>query len=294
MLNRDGVVQVNVGSPDVSGTATTFALIAAEAFGVAPEKVRVVVSDTQTAPYAGFSAGSKVTYTTGAAVLTAAKEARQQALAIAAEEFEAAVEDLEIVDGSVQVRGVPSKAIRLSELAKKTMEFGGEYAPVFAHGRNAITTQAPGFSAQLAEVSVDKETGEVRLHRLVVAQDVGKAINPMAVEGQMTGGATQGVGWALYEKMDYDDQGQLLSGSWMDYAVPGFLQAAPVIETLIVEVPSDHGPFGARGAGEPPVVPTAAAIANAIADATGVRMTDLPMTARNVYRALHEANGGGD
>lgn len=288
-LNRDGIVQVNVGSVDVSGTTTSFMMLAAEAFGVTADKVRVVFNDTQTAPYAGMSAGSKVTYTTGAAVVLAAKEARQQALAIAAEEFEAAVEDLEIVDGKIQVKGVPNKAIALNKIAEETMKFDGKYPPVFAHGRNAITTQAPGFSAQLAEVSVDQETGEVKLHRLVVAQDVGRAINPLAVEGQMMGGSTQGVGWALYEKMDYDENGQLLSGSWMDYAVPDITQAAPIIETVIVEVPSDFGPFGARGVGEPPVVPTAAAIANAIADATGVRMTELPMTARVVLERLEAA-----
>ncbi len=285
-LNRDGLLHVHVGSVDLHGTATSMMLMAAEAFGVAPEKVRVIFSDTETAPYSGASAGSKVTYTTGAAVVLAAREARQQALAIAADELEAAVEDLEIVDGRVQVRGAPGKAIPLSQIASKSMRFGGKYAPVFAQGRLAQTESAPAFNAQLAEVEVDRDTGEVRLHRLVVVQDVGRAINPLTIQGQMMGGAMQGVGWALYEKMAYDSQGQLLTGSWMDYAVPGIAHAAPVIETVIVEVPSENGPFGARGVGEAPVVPTAAAIANAIADATGVRLTDLPMRAPDVLEAM--------
>jgi len=119
-----------------------------------------------------------------------------------------------------------------------------------------------------------------------MAQDVGQAINPLAIEGQMMGGAVQGVGWALYEKMNYDPQGQLLTGSWLDYAVPSITQTAPLMETVIVEVPSEHGPFGARGVGEAPVVSTAAAIANAIADAAGVRLTDLPMSAPSVLAAL--------
>ena len=289
-LNRDGLLQIQVGSADLHGTATSMALMAAEVFGVTPDQVRISVGDTGTAPYSGASAGSKVTYTTGAAVVLAAREARQQVLAIAAEELEAAVEDLEITeDGKVQVRGVPSKAIPLRDLADKTMQFDGHYAPVFAHGRIAQTATAPAFNAQLAEVEVDPETGVVHLHRLVVVQDVGRAINPLAIEGQLMGGATQGIGWALYEKMDYDAQGQLLTGSWMDYAIPDITETAATIETVIVEVPSENGPFGARGVGEPPVVPTAAAIANAIADATGVRLTDLPMTAPRIWATLRQA-----
>lgn len=287
-LHRDGVLQINVGSVDLNGTTTGFALLAAEVFGISPEQVRVVFSGTETAPYSGASGGSKVTYTTGAAVVQAAREAKQQVLAIAAEDLEAAIEDLEIVDGTVRVRGAPSRAVKLSRIAKKTMQFGGRYPPVFAQGRAAQTENAPGFSAQLAEVEVDRETGEVRLHRLVVAQDVGRAINPLAVEGQMAGGAVQGIGWALFEKMEYDAQGQLLTGTWMDYAVPNAIRI-PAAETVIVEVPSERGPFGARGVGEPPVVPTAAAIANAIADAIGARLKDLPMTAPRVLAALRRA-----
>jgi CO/xanthine dehydrogenase Mo-binding subunit len=119
-----------------------------------------------------------------------------------------------------------------------------------------------------------------------VVQDVGRAINPPAAEGQMMGGATQGLGWALLEHMAYDDQGQLLSASWMDYAVPHITQGALKLETVLVQVPTAHGPFGARGVGEPPVIATAAAVANAIADATGVRLTELPMTPPRVLAAL--------
>jgi CO/xanthine dehydrogenase Mo-binding subunit len=285
-LNRDGTVHIHVGSADLTGTTTGFALLAAETFGVDPDRIRVITSDTDTAPYAGGSGGSKVTYTTGAAVMRAAAEARQQTLAIAAEEFEASADDLEIVDGKVQVKGSPNKTLELREIASKAMRFGGKYMPVFAQGRTAITDQSPAFSAQLAEVEVDEETGEVHLHKLIVAQDVGRAINPMAVEGQMMGGATQGIGWALYEHMEYDDQGQLLSGSWMDYAVPDFTQSAPHLEAVIVENPSEAGPYGVRGVGEPPVIPTPAAIVNAVAHATGVRMSDIPLTPPKVLAAL--------
>ncbi len=286
-LNRDGVLQVQIGTADLSGTPTSFALLAAEAYGIDPEQVRFVYSDTDSAPYGGGVGGSKTMYTLGSAVIRAAEDARRQTLAIAAEEFEVSAEDLEIVDGRVQVRGFPDRSIGLGALAAKTMTFGGRYEPVYGNGRQAITDRAPSFSAQVAEVEVDEETGEVNLVNLAVLQDVGCAINPLAVEGQMQGGAVQGVGWALYEEMRYDDSGQLLTGSWMDYVMPDAMQAAP-IQTQIIEVPSESGPFGARGVGEPPVIPTVAAIANAVADATGVRMTQTPMTAPRVLQALSQ------
>ena len=286
-LNRDGVLQVQIGTADLAGTPTTFALLAAEAFGIDPENVRFVYSDTDSAPYGGGVGGSKTTYTLGNAVIRAAAEARKQTLAIAAEEFEVSAEDLEIIDGRVQVRGFPDRSISLGDIAGKTMTFGGRYEPVHGNGRQAVTDRAPSFSAQIAEVEVDEETGEVNLLNLAVMQDVGRALNPLAVEGQMQGGAIQGVGWALYEEMRYDDDGQLLSGSWMDYAMPDAVQAAPV-ETQILEVPSESGPYGARGVGEPPVIATIAAIANAVAHATGVRLSQTPMTAPRVLAALDD------
>ena len=166
------------------------------------------------------------------------------------------------------------------------MQFGGTLPPIIGHGRNAVTSRSPGFSAQLAEVSVDKETGAVKIHNLVIAQDVGRALNPLVVEGQMMGGAMQGVGWGLYESLVYDASGQPLTASWMDYNVPNFTQAVESMETILVEVPSEFGPYGAKGVGEPPVTPTAAAIGNAIKDAVGVRMTQLPMSAQRVRAAL--------
>ena len=284
-LNRDGVLQLQIGSADLSGTPTAFALLAAEVYGLDPEQLRFVYSDTDSSPYAGGVGGSKTLYTLGNAVIRAAQEARRQTLAIAAEEFEVSAEDLEIIDGKVQVKGFPDRSLSLGEIAGKSMNFDGKYEPVHSSGRQAVTDRAPSFSAQIAEVEVDEETGEVNVVNLAVVQEVGRAINPMAVEGQMQGGATQGIGWALYEEMRYDDDGQLLSGSWMDYAMPDAMQAAP-IQTEILEIPSISGPFGARGVGEPPVIPTVAAIANAVAHATGVRLTQTPMTAPRVLTAL--------
>jgi CO/xanthine dehydrogenase Mo-binding subunit len=270
----------------MSGTNTGFALIAAEAFGISPDKVRIITGDTTGAVYAGAAGGSKVTYTVGPAVIRAAEEARTHTLAIAAELMEADPADLEIVDGRVQVKGVPDSGIPLGEIASKTMQFGGKYAPVFGHGRHVETGRSPGFCAQVAEVEVDQETGDVRVHKLVIVQDVGRAINPATVEGQMMGGAMQGLGWALYEKTEYDEYGQLLTASWMDYTVPHIGQGALEMETIIVEVPTELGPFGARGVGEPPIIPTAGAVGNAIAHATGARLTELPMTPPRILATL--------
>jgi CO/xanthine dehydrogenase Mo-binding subunit len=284
-LNRDGKLQLNVGIADVSGVGTAFALLAAETFGVAPEDVQVIITDTASGALSGMAAGSMTTLNTGAAVIQAAADAKQQVLEIAAHEFEAAIEDIDIVNGSVQVRGVPDKALPLSKIASKTL--GSPYAPVLGRGRTISSGEsAPVVCGQLAEIEVDPETGAVRVLQLVMVQDAGVAVNPASVRGQMAGGAVQGLGWALYEQLLYEENGQLLTGSWMDYAMPHSTQTAPHIETIIVEVPAANSTLGVRGVGEPPVIPTAAAVANAIAHISGVRLTELPMTPVRVYAAL--------
>jgi CO/xanthine dehydrogenase Mo-binding subunit len=284
-MNRDGSLSVIVGTVDMSGTNTALAQIAAEAFGMPVERVQVINADTEAAPYAGSSGGSKITYTVGAAVERAARDARRQLLAMAATHLEAAAEDLELVDQRIRVRGVPDRSVSVTELARASMQFGGKYEPVFGRGQSATIARSPAFAAHLAEVEVDVETGHVRVVSHVVAQDVGRALNPAAIEGQIQGAVAQGVGWALLERMVYDERGQLLSATLMDYALPAADQAPPV-GTALVEVPSDAGPFGAKGVGEPPVVAAPAAIANAIAEATGRRFTELPITSEAIVQAL--------
>ncbi len=289
--NTDGTFQVVVGAVDITGVATSLRLIAAEILGVDPDLVRVVTADTDHAPYAGMSGGSKTTYTVGTAVKLAAEDARKQMLAIAASEMEARADDLEIVDGTVHVKGTPQRALPLRDILKKSMAFGARYAPVFGNGSIASPKPSPGFAAHLAKVRVDRETGHVRLLDYVVIQDVGFPINPAAVEGQMRGGAVQGIGWGLLEAMVYDEQGNLLNGTFADYPVPKALDVPPM-EIVMVQVPSDTGPFGAKGVGEPPVIPGGAAIANAIADATGVRLTSLPITPQKLLAALQMRERG--
>ena len=270
---------------DMSGVNTGFAAIAAEAFGLSPDQVRVVAADTATGPYSGASGGSKVTYTVGAAVLRAAEAAREKLLEAASEELEIAPADLEVVDGVVRAVGSPDHSITVAEISAKALRFGGRYEPIEGHGGSAQTRGAPSVAAHLAHVRVDRETGEVTLLAHVIAQDVGRALNPALVEGQMRGGAAQGIGWALFEELVHDEGGQLLTSSFLDYAIP-LADRVPDIDTLIVEVPAPDGPFGAKGIGEAPVMAAAPAIANALAAAVGVRLRELPMTAPRVWAAL--------
>jgi CO/xanthine dehydrogenase Mo-binding subunit len=285
-LNADGSLQVALGAVDLTGTNTTFAIIAAEAFGLDdPSQVRVTTVNSDSAPYAGGSGGSKVTYTIGPAVLRSAEDARNQVLHIAASELEASVDDLELVNGRVQVRGVPGKTMSLADVFSVSASFGARYAPVLGRGQTVVTDFSPGMAVHIARVRVDHDTGRVQPLRFVSVQDVGRAINPATVESQMHGGAVQAVGWGLYERMLWDEQGTPLTASLMDYAIPKASQS-PGLDTRLVEVPSEFGPFGAKGVGEPPVIPGAAALANAVRDACGARVTELPLTPERVMLAM--------
>jgi CO/xanthine dehydrogenase Mo-binding subunit len=284
-FDEDGSLTVTTGSVDMSGTSSGFAAIAAAAFGIDIAQVRVVAGDTTSAPRSPISGGSQITYSVGRAVARAAEDARDQLLRVAAAELEADPEDLEIVGGVVQPRGAPAQGVPLTELA--TRLFSGSYAPVHGHGGAEPTDLSPSVAAHLAHVRVDAETGDVRVLAWVIAQDVGRALNPALCEGQMRGGVAQAIGWALYEELLADDGGQVQNGSFVSYEVPGAPELPP-IETLIVEVPSAYGPFGAKGIGEAPVVGGPAAVANAVAAATGLRLRQLPMTPERVWAALDE------
>ena len=284
-LNGDGTIKVVVGANDISGTNTSFMQIAAEELGVPLEMVSVGTGDTKTAPFAGMSAGSKTLFTVGRAVKAAAEDARQQLFNIAAERLEANPDDMESVDGEIRVKGSPDKSIAFRRLAGITTGFGALYPPIIGRGAITARKQAPGFTAQVAEVEVDEETGQVTLLNWGIVQDAGFAINPLSVAGQMQGGATQGIGIGLWEEMIYDEKGRLINDGLLDYRMPTALDV-PNIETHIVEVPSEEGPYGARGVGEPSIIPGAAAISNAVEDAIGARVTEAPITPERILRAL--------
>ena len=275
-VEPDGTLAVLVGSPDISGSATGLALIAAEAFGIPPDMVRVDVGDTGVAPHGPMAAGSQVTYSVGGAVYEAALEARRQLFEIATEELEAAPEDLDIVDGRVAVKGVPERFVEITKLVAMSTEFMGRFRPIQATGRSAVQSASPAFTVHIARVKTDPSTGAFDLTGYAAIQDVGRAINPPEVLGQVHGGAAQSLGRALGEQLFYDGAGQLRTGSFLDYDLPTADQL-PLIDVQLVEVPSAVGPLGAKGVGEPPAIPGPAALANAIARATGIRIREVPI-----------------
>jgi CO/xanthine dehydrogenase Mo-binding subunit len=287
-LESDGTMTVVVGTVDLTGSDTSLALIAAEGLGMPVASVSVAHDNTDTMPYSGGTGGSKTTYSMGPAVLAAARDARSQVLSIAADILEAAVADLEIEGDKVVVRGSPGSSVALTDIAARSMTFAGRYEPIYGRGRAAVRTSSPMFTVHMAKVAVDPGTGEVRVLDYVAVQDVGFAINPGEVEGQIQGGVTQGLGWALFEGFVYDENGQLLTTTLMDYALPHSVDV-PHITPVLVEIPSALGPFGAKGVGEPPVVPVGAAIANAIYDAVGARLAQLPITSERLFKAMHQA-----
>ena len=289
-LERDGTLHVLVGSVDLTGTTTGFAMIAADAFGVDPEQVRVVSTDSDAGYHAGASGGSKINYTVGPAVFAAAREAREQTLRIAATEFEADAADLGdrgrhgAGEGSARARVVAGGDRRQDDAVRRPLLAGEGQWPAGA-GRPLTGVLRPARRGG----RWTPRPGTWRCTASPWCRDVGKAINPLTASGQLMGGATQGLGWALYEAIEYDREGQLRTGSLMDYAIPNITQSAHDLEVVMVEVSSDHGPYGARGVGEPPVIATAAAVANAISDAGCGRVTTLPMTPPRVLEAIDAA-----
>jgi CO/xanthine dehydrogenase Mo-binding subunit len=284
-MENDGSVSVVLGTVDLTGSDTSMTLIAAEALGVPAARVNVVHENTDSMPYSGGTGGSKTIYSMGPAVIAAAQDARRQILEVASDLLEAAVDDLDIENGNVVVKGVPGRSLSLEKVAQASTNFSSSFGPIYGHGRVSNSENSPMYTAHAARVAVDPETGEVRVLAYVAAQDVGRAINPASVEGQIHGGVTQGLGWALYEGFEYDEHGQLLTSTLMDYALPYSFEV-PEITTLFVEIPSGPGPYGAKGVGEPPVIPVAATIANAIHDAVGVRPAEIPITSERLFTAL--------
>lgn len=275
-VEPDGTLSVTIGTPDVSGATTGLAMIAADAFGISPDRVRIQTGDTGLAPFGPIAAGSQTTYSLGGAVQEAALEARRQLLEIATDELEAAPEDLEISDGRVTVRGVPDRFVEITQLIALSTEFMGRYKPIQANGRSAVLGASPQFTVHIARVKADRETGDFHLTGYAAIQDVGKAINPPEVEGQIHGGAAQSLGRAFGEQMVYDSDGMLRTGTLLDYELPT-VDMMPAFDVQLLEVPSPVGPLGAKGVGEPPAIPGAAALANAVSRATGVRVRDIPI-----------------
>lgn len=286
-VNPDGTVNLIEGNTDIGGTRASLAMQLAEALGIPYEDVKPAVVDTDAIGHNDVTGGSRTTFATGLAVYEAAMDVRRQMVARAARLLSLPEDELEYVDGGVQAKNDPSKHIEFKEIARQQTRTGG---PITGKASLVARGAGPACSTQIADVEVDPETGKVTVLRYTVVQDAGRAIHPSYVEGQMQGGAVQGIGWALHEEYVYDEQGHLLNANFLDYRIPTALDVPP-IETVIVEVPNPNHPFGVRGVGEVSIVPPLAAIANAIYDAIGVRFTELPISPRRVLEALHGLEG---
>ncbi|MGH7302384.1 MAG: molybdopterin cofactor-binding domain-containing protein, partial [Candidatus Rokuibacteriota bacterium] len=292
-LDLAGRVLVATGAINSGqGHETSFAQIAADALDVPLDWVTVVGGDTAAVPFGVGTFASRSAVTAGNSIVDACREVRAKLTRAAAALLEAAPEDVEIADGRVFVKGSPGSAIELARVVQAsipTFAKPGVASPDFeASAYHHVPTVTYASAVHVAQVEVDPATGRVRLLRYVVAHDCGRVINPTIVEGQVHGGVAQGVGGALFEEMVYDETGQLLTGSLMDYAVPK-ADDLPPIETVHLEFPSPRNPLGVKGLGEGGAISPPAAIANAIEDALapfGVRITETPVTAARIVALL--------
>lgn len=298
-IQQDGSIHLATGVPDIgTGTSTSLPQIAAEALGVELDKVNITFGDTASTPFDIGSHASRTLYAAGTAVIAAAKDARKQVLEYAAELLGAPAERLDLKNSTVfvaaqghadscsgsgvcQVGSGERTSITLRELAGHAHLHNKQFIGV---GRT-VPPNSPPWEAHFAEVEVDLSTGQVRVIKLAAAHDVGKAIHPQIVEGQIEGGVLQGIGYALSEEIKYNDKGKQQNYSFHNYFLPT-AEDVPEIDAIIVESNDPKGPFGAKGIGETGLVPTAPAIANAVYDATGVRFTEIPMTEERVFFGL--------
>ncbi len=290
-IGEDGSAVIVTGAVDLAGTRTTMAQIAAEELQIPFERVNIVQPDTDTAPFNNPTGGSRITYSLGTAVYRASIDARTKLKQRASQQFRCPADEVDYRDGEFWVRSDPSVRLTIGQVARSAAGSGD--GPVVGTGEVTHLLRAPAFATQLVEVEVDPETGAVQVVNVVAAQDVGRAINPTACEGQIQGGVVQGIGWALTEGYVYDEQGRLRNPGLLDYRMPTALDA-PNIECVLVEVPAIDGPYGVRGVGEVPIVPTPAAVANAVFDACAGRVTSLPLSGEPVILAINDTKSGVD
>ena len=297
-IHEDGSATVLTGAIDVGqGSSSVYAQIVAEELGIQPEDITVVTGDTDVAPDSGTTAATRQTYNTGNAVLRAVRQAKSKLLDYAARAFSCTTpQGIELRDGYIGVKGDPSRIMPLRDLVSQARlngkrfigadSFTARTTPVDMENGQGAPYWPYAFGCQVAEVEVDTETGIVRIIRIVAAHDVGKAMNPTQVEGQIAGGIAQGIGYALLEQVELKE-GKIQNPALSSYLIPTALDV-PEIESIIVEEAESSGPYGAKGLGEPAMLPVAAAVINAIDDAVGVRITSLPATPEKILAALAE------
>ena len=287
-LGEDGTIALVAGTPDIGGSRAALCLQAAEALGVDVETIRPLIADTSSLGYTFLTGGSRTAFASGMAVIEASKDMIGQLCERAAKIWDIPVDAVEWVEGEARPAGANAgefEPLPLADLAGLAGKTGG---PIV--GRAQINAQGagPSFGTHVVDVDVDRETGRVEILRYTAVQDAGKAVHPGYVEGQMQGGAVQGIGWALNEEYVYDENGRLENSGFLDYRIP-VCSDVPMIDTVIVEVPNPTHPYGVRGVGETPIIPPMAAIANAVEGALGIRFTELPMSPPRVLKAVDEA-----
>ncbi|PKB69230.1 MAG: oxidoreductase [SAR202 cluster bacterium Io17-Chloro-G5] len=280
-VNNDGTINLVTGSVDIGGSRTAVAMQAAEILGIKAEDVSPTVVDTDTIGWTGVTGGSRTAFDTGLAAIQASEEIIRLMKARAAITWEMKEEDISFDHGTF-LCAKTEDTISFKDLSARLMRTGG---PVTCSVSAASPGSGPIIAGNLVDVEVDPETGKVDILRFTAFMDVGTAIHPAYVEGQIQGGTVQGIGWALNESYFYDDEGSMLNSSFLDYRMPTSLDV-PMIETVMIEVPNPKHTFGVRGVGEAPIIPPLPALANAISDAIGVRMLDLPMTPDVILTAL--------
>ena len=277
-LNPDGSISLVEGSVDIGGSRAAMAMQLAETLGLSMERVRPSVVDTDSVGYTEGTYGSRTTFATGLAVYDVGNKLIQEFKARAAAHWEIDAGQVTYDHG---VLSAGDNRLAIAELGAKMDEMGG---PISASASVLAEKWGAAFATHIVDVEVDPETGKVDILRYTAVQDVGTAIHPAYVEGQIQGGVAQGVGWGLNEEYVYDSNGRLLNASWLDYRMPTTLDL-PMIDTILVEVPNPGHPYGVRGVGEAPIIPPPGALANAIYRALGVRMTQLPMSPARILAA---------
>ena len=280
----DGTVTLLMGSVDIGGTRASIAQQTAETLGIAYEDVRPTVVDTDSIGYTFITGGSRTSFATGLAAIDAAEDVKAQMVSRAAKIWDTDEDNVEFVNGIISHKSDEELKFNFKDLARQLATTGGTIS-----GRSNVdpTGEGNGYAVHLVDVEVDPDTGKTDVTRYTTIQDAGKAVHPSYVEGQMQGGAVQGIGWALNEEYFFDQDGKMMNPTFLDYRMPTTLDL-PMIDTVIVEVPNPGHPYGVRGVGEAAIVPPMAAIGNAIHEATGHRMRSLPMTPGKILEAQWE------
>jgi len=280
-VNSNGTVNLITGSIDLSGTRLSLAMQAAEILGINAEDINPSVVDTDSVGWTGGTGGSRITFDTGLAVISAAQEIIKQMSQRAAILWEAKPEDIKFENG---IFSFGNDSYTFRELSGKLMATGG---PITCSASDTQGGLGPIVAGNIIDVEVDPETGKVDIIRCTAFIDAGTAMQPAYVDGQVQGATVQGIGWALNEEFFYTSDGTIANATLLDYRMPTTLDL-PMIDSVIVEVPNPRHPFGVRGVGEAPIIPPLAAIANAISNATNVRMTNLPLTPASILKTLNK------